>query len=218
MRIAPGDNRLRSEPNVAAGKARAAQKPRPVGGNRRGRKPDAVGDSRRDYVERFLEELKREYPNRDLAFRPIVARIMRAALYFEQALARTAASQGLKVGELLVLGALRRAGAPYCLRPTELLEGLWVTPGAVTKRIDRLIALGLVDREHDQQDRRGVIVRLTPRGRKVVDAGYDTDLQEVEHRAVSKLSATERAELARLLHKLLLALEETSVVGECERP
>ncbi len=171
------------------------------------------GSSGRDYVDHFLEEWKREYPDRDLAFRPVVARVLRAALHFEEALSNTAASQHLKVGELLVLGALRRVGPPFCLRPTELLKALWVTPGAVTKRIDRLIALGLVKRERDSEDRRAVTVRLTTRGRRAVDAAYAADTEEVEHQAVLRLSIAERAQLTRLLRKLLLLLEETSVVG-----
>ena len=67
--------------------------------------------------------------------------------------------------EFDVLAALRRAGAPYELSPGRLLRETLVTSGTMTNRVDRLAARGLVERYPDPDDRRGVIVRLTPEGK-----------------------------------------------------
>jgi DNA-binding MarR family transcriptional regulator len=105
-----------------------------------------------------------------------------------------------------VLFALRRSGSPYALTPTELLKALWVTSGGVSKRIDKLVARGLVVREPDLRDGRGVVVRLTASGLQVADAMYN-DFNAVEGELLAGLSADERQTLSTLLHKLLLSLE-----------
>jgi hypothetical protein len=63
-----------------------------------------------------------------------------------------------------VLVSLRRAGKPYRLTPTQLYNSLMLTSGAMTNRVDRLEAAGLVKRLHDPADRRGVLVSLTKDG------------------------------------------------------
>jgi DNA-binding MarR family transcriptional regulator len=42
----------------------------------------------------------------------------------------------------------------------------------MTNRVDRLAARGLVERSPDPDDRRGVIVRLTPEGKATVDGAF----------------------------------------------
>ena len=68
-------------------------------------------------------------------------------------------------GDFDVLASLRRAGAPYRLTPTELAGTTMVTSGAVTKRVDRLVAQGLVERSVSETDGRGRVIALTPRAR-----------------------------------------------------
>jgi DNA-binding MarR family transcriptional regulator len=68
-----------------------------------------------------------------------------------------------------VLASLRRAGKPYRLTPTQLYNSLMLTSGAMTNRVDRLEAAGLVERLQDPADRRGVLVSLTKDGLKLID-------------------------------------------------
>ena len=63
-----------------------------------------------------------------------------------------------------------------------------VTSGTMTNRVDRLEARGLVQRMPDPADRRGVHVRLTPRGKERVDAAL-ADLLSREQELLSALSA-----------------------------
>ena len=73
--------------------------------------------------------------------------------------------------------ALRRQGPPYELRPTDLFRLLGVTSGAMTYRIDKLVARGLVERAPDPEDGRGAVIRLTSAGiasaDKVVDVAAE---------------------------------------------
>ncbi len=63
----------------------------------------------------------------------------------------------------------RRVGAPYVLRPTDILKMHSVTSGTVTYRIAQLTKQELAVRGDDPNDRRGYRILLTPGGLKMVD-------------------------------------------------
>lgn len=107
-----------------------------------------------------------------------------------------------------VLATLRRAGAPYELAAGDLVHHTMVTTGAIINRVDRLEARGLVARA-SADDRRKVIVRLTPDGLKLVDDIVGTHL-EAECDIVSALTDRNRRELARLLSATLVALGDSA--------
>jgi DNA-binding MarR family transcriptional regulator len=77
----------------------------------------------------------------------------------------------------------------------------------MTNRIDRLAAAGLVSREPDPRDRRGVLVTLSERGKAAGDAAF-TDLLEREHALLSRLGPEQRHALADLLRTLLVPFDE----------
>lgn len=64
-------------------------------------------------------------------------------------------------------------------RPSGLAEHLNLTPAGTTSLLDRLEAQGLVVRRSGElaSDRRAVLVRLTPRGRRAVDRVLDVFVQ-----------------------------------------
>jgi DNA-binding MarR family transcriptional regulator len=72
----------------------------------------------------------------------------------------------------------------------------------MTTRVDRLLERGFVTRFPDENDRRGVLVALTPAGQSGVD-GAIKDLLEQEKTALEALGPKEREQLADLLRKLL---------------
>ena len=97
---------------------------------------------------------------------------------------------------------MRRAGAPYQLSPGQLLTQTLVTSGTMTNRIDRLATAGLVRRQPDPQDKRGVLVTLTGEGRLRVDAAL-AGLLRSEEALLRGLDAGQRQVLAGLLRTLL---------------
>jgi DNA-binding MarR family transcriptional regulator len=116
------------------------------------------------------------------------------------------AGHGLNVGEFDVLAALRRAGEPFELRPTQLAQLTMLSPAGMTNRLDRLEAAGHVERRSDPDDRRSWIVGLTAQGRRVVDRAVAEHVAN-EERILSVLSPSERATLDKLLRKLLRQFE-----------
>jgi DNA-binding MarR family transcriptional regulator len=111
-------------------------------------------------------------------------------------------AHGLNTGEFDVLAALRREGDPFVLTPSALARALMHSPAGMTNRVDRLVARGLVDRQADPDDRRSLLVALTPEGRTLVDATV-TEHVANEARLLSVLSANERTTLDRIVRKLV---------------
>ncbi|WP_326598946.1 MarR family winged helix-turn-helix transcriptional regulator [Streptomyces sp. NBC_01803] len=77
---------------------------------------------------------------------------------------------GLTPAEFDVLVALRRSGAPYRLRPSELSSALLLSTGGTSNIVNRLTARALVRREADPADGRGTRIRLTAEGRRLAEA------------------------------------------------
>src|ERR1700745_308720 len=100
----------------------------------------------------------------------VLSRISRLARHLDIARRGAFAEHELESWEFDVLSALRRQGAPVQLTPGALLRATLVTSGTMTNRIDRLAAEGLVRREPDPRDKRGVLVTLTDKGQERVDA------------------------------------------------
>jgi hypothetical protein len=80
-----------------------------------------------------------------------------------------------------------------------------LTSGGVTKRLDRLAEAGLVERRPDPNDRRGTLVRLTRKGRTVIDKAVDAHVSN-EARLLGALKPAERKALDALLRSLLAGL------------
>jgi DNA-binding MarR family transcriptional regulator len=160
-----------------------------------------------DAVERIAEQWAQERPDLDVGPMLIVGRLHRAADLLDQELRTVFAQAGLGNGDFDVLASLRRAGAPYKLTPTELAGTTMVTSGAVTKRVDRLVQQGLVERTVSETDGRGRVVALTPKGKEVQERLHPLHLAN-EERLLAPLDADERRQLGGLLSKLLVSLED----------
>jgi DNA-binding MarR family transcriptional regulator len=130
---------------------------------------------------------------------------MHAARLYENALARVAARHGMSYRDIYLLMALRRAG--HDLTPTELLGELSITMAAITKRIDRLVETGYVQRTRDPADGRSVRIGLTDAGRRLVDVDIRTNRQPEFRLVDDEFSSDEAAQLQALLHRLLQRLE-----------
>ena len=96
----------------------------------------------------------------------------------------------------------RRSGDPYQLSPGQLLRETMVTSGTMTNRVDRLATRGLVHRTSRPDDRRGVLVHLTPAGRQAVDAAI-SDLLQAEQQILAALPHAQRDQLAEALRQLI---------------
>ena len=159
-----------------------------------------------DHIDRIVAQWRRERPDVDVTALGILGRLFRVAALAETELAHGLAPHGLQPGWFDLLAALRRAGAPYELNPTDLMAATMLTSGGVTKRLDRLAEAGLIERRPDPSDRRGTLVCLTPMGRKTIDAAFETHATN-EERLLDALPASNRRRLDASLRDLLAAFE-----------
>jgi DNA-binding MarR family transcriptional regulator len=163
-----------------------------------------AGTPTADEVDRITAAWQRERPDLDVSPLQVLSRVTRLARHLDLARRQAFASHALEPWEFDVLAALRRAGAPYSLSPGQLGTETLVTSGTMTNRIDRLEGRGLVRREPDPADRRGVRVVLTDSGRETVDDAL-FDLVAREHDLLATLPDESQAELALLLRTLVRA-------------
>lgn len=156
-------------------------------------------------MDRILEQWADQRPDLDASPMGVFGRLSRAARVLDRALSETFGRYGLRAGEFDVLAALRRAGEPYSLTPTELYRSMMLSSAAMTNRLDRLEGRGLVYRSPDPDDRRGVLVGLTGEGLKLVEEAVRAHV-EGEEALLGSLSPEERELLAELLRKLLASM------------
>jgi DNA-binding MarR family transcriptional regulator len=157
-----------------------------------------------DEIDRIVEQWNQVRPDLDHSPTETLQRITRLSLLQGVSFAKVFGRYGVSFGEYLVLAALRRAGPPYRMNPTSLFNSVILSSGAMTKRLDRLEEMRLVERQPDPNDRRGRLVVLTDRGRELVDAAVADHLAN-EQTLLGALDAKERKQLANLLRKLLLS-------------
>src|SRR5690349_9395313 len=131
----------------------------------------------------------------------IVQRIEKLAKRLKRSMVETLAEHGLKHEEWTVIAVLRKAGEPYRVSAGQLAQHVEISSGAMTNRLDRLEASGLVRRVPDPNDRRGVLVELTPKG---LDAWLSTvHVQGGKEMLITAvLDDAEREQLHRLLRRL----------------
>ena len=158
-----------------------------------------------DEVDVLVAAWRSERPDLDVQPMQVLSRVSRLARHLDRARRAAFAAHGLEPWEFDVLSALRRQGPPYQLSPGALLHATLVTSGTMTNRIDRLAAAGLVSRQPEPHDRRGVLVTLTDRGRAAADAAL-ADLLLRERELLRHLNSRQQEQLASLLRNPACAL------------
>ena len=107
---------------------------------------------------------------------------------------------GLTLGDFDVLAQLANAGGE--LRMTELAARAFSSRSALTRRIDRLVEEGLVQRANTDADARGVVVALTEAGVERLAETAPVHLRGVAELFVAPLDDEELAVLERALAKV----------------
>lgn len=139
----------------------------------------------------------------------LVARVIRIAAWLTRRAEQWLGPLGLTWESFSLIATLRRSGEPFQRRPSELLEESLLSSGAMTNRIDRVEAMGLVVRLREPNDRRGVIVQLTPEGRKLADKAIEVHTTELKA-LLRGISASDRVVLKKLLAGWLSELEHAA--------
>ncbi|MEU3857985.1 MarR family transcriptional regulator [Streptomyces sp. NPDC028722] len=157
-------------------------------------------------LEEQIAAYQREFQDLDPQVEKIVSALSRLNRRMNVAYGRQTAALGISNAEWEVLKALVLSGAPYRMGPGELAKRLGLTPAAMTHRIDRMVAEGLVTRERDESNRVRVIVELTPDGReKWLEAMRMATVFEED--LLQDLTPVERVVLGEVLTRLLRRVE-----------
>jgi DNA-binding MarR family transcriptional regulator len=159
-----------------------------------------------DHIGRLVTLRHAESPGVPLEGMEILGRARRLTLLSRPAIEAVFAKHGIDTGEFDVLATLSRTGAPYEMRPTEIMQNLLISSGGLTDRLKRLETKGLVSRRKSKGDRRSTMACLTTMGRKLIESAYAEDMA-VEAEMLGSLTASERRALADLLAKLLASVE-----------
>jgi DNA-binding MarR family transcriptional regulator len=163
-----------------------------------------------DRTRKAIEQWELARPDLDISVLRIRTRLSLLGTYAAADNQRIARDHGIRGDDLRVLFALRRTGAPFRMRPTDLFRALLVSSGTMTRLVDRLEAGGLVERIPDPADGRSLLVALTENGLAVVDAAVETAVEGSPISAAARtLTAAERDTLHTLLARLLAELEAT---------
>jgi DNA-binding MarR family transcriptional regulator len=135
--------------------------------SRRGEAVPAPSDD--DTVSALIRDWAVERPDLDTWAYRFFASAVELERRLSLALEPTFDELGIRGGDYEVLGHLRRAGKPYERTPTDLSRLMFLTTGAMTRRLDRLERDGYLARIPHGSDRRSVMVRLSPLGLTMTD-------------------------------------------------
>jgi len=160
-----------------------------------------------DHVDHILAQWRKERPDLDVGPMGLLGRLHRLSTHLSREVEAVLLKHGLSSSAFDVLATLRRAGPPYRLSPGDLLAMTMVSSGTMTNRIDQLEKVGLVERIHNPQDRRSVLISLTERGLAIVEDAVGAHVEN-QHRLVAHLSEEERAALNGLLKRFLQDFEQ----------
>lgn len=156
-----------------------------------------------DRLGLMLDRWRASRPDLDFSPLEVTTRVLRAAHLIQTRLDSIATAYGLSHrGDLETLIDLELVGP---LTPSVLAEDLLLTSGGMTVRLNRLQAAGLVERQPNPRDGRGVLVRLTPVGSDLARDSLAT-LLEAQSAMVGAFEQTDQSRLAKLLRSLLTDL------------
>jgi DNA-binding MarR family transcriptional regulator len=166
---------------------------------------------RNDRVEENIVGLGRERP--DLDFMPwgIILRVTKLAehLHYSESLYEPF---GLNRAGVEILLRLRREAPAYRVSPTQLNRALDSKSATMTSRLEKLEQSGLIRRLLDDNDRRSLLVELTPKGRETIDQVCESVL-EIRAKQLNVLSKDEQEQLGDIMAKLLLHFEQPDVLA-----
>lgn len=131
-------------------------------------------------------------------------KMMRCADTVQNQLARNVEAQGITLSQLGVLEILLHHGAQ---NQKSLAQKMLRSGANMTTIIDNLEKRGIVERTRSGDDRRQIMITLTPAGKKLIEDLFPLHLQNI-FRMMSVLSADELELYARLSRKLGLGARE----------
>jgi DNA-binding MarR family transcriptional regulator len=168
--------------------------------------PARSRDSVDHHVARWSEYWK-DNPGFQPQVEGAITRMQNIVKRLKRADAAAFAGSEFTLEDYWTLHALMVQPYPTEATPAQLADASRVTRAGMTSRLDRLEASGLVTREVDPLDRRRVLVRPTPAGRKAWDSYVHRGMVREQH-LLHALSSRELVQLNTLLRKVILSFDD----------
>lgn len=166
-----------------------------------------------DSVEFCIADMTSHYSEINPEVEGVVDRVASISKHLGNQFEETLAKHGLNYGEYRLLLRLATRSAEHRMSAGELSRLLALSSGAMTNRLDRLEAAGLVRRVQDAKDRRSVLVELTAQGVTTIDgAVIEQAAKEID--VLRALTPRELTTLNQLLRKVLVSLEGPSAASK----
>lgn len=108
--------------------------------------------------------------------------------------------QGITASQFKVLCSIH---CEVSITPVELKKKLSVDLGALTRMLARLSCKGWIERLPNPNDKRGVLIQLTPVGAEMCERCYQLVGKSLHQELTRNLTAEEEAQLEALLKKIL---------------
>lgn len=137
--------------------------------------------------------------NINIILEEIMTNIYHKVIEKEEKLIKNFSDLGLK--EFATLDAIASSQKSKTNTSTNIAKLLDITPGTLTTNLDRLAIKGYIEKEKSNEDKRIVLVTLTPQGvaiRKKREAQH----KKIINHALQRLSSTEKATLVSALNKI----------------
>lgn len=153
-------------------------------------------------IEEALDQMRSCWHGDHLAVAETIKRLFRAReLFFSDA--KIVMEQfNLNVGEFDALVSLRLQGPPYEQTPSNICQVNLVSSGGLTKVLNSLEKTGLISRRQCADDQRSRLVKLTDKGKKLIEEALEIVLARHEKQLSDALSREERDMLNKLLMKI----------------
>ncbi|MGQ0838574.1 MarR family winged helix-turn-helix transcriptional regulator [Actinokineospora sp.] len=169
----------------------------------------------RDRVDELIASWRAELPEVLGPTTELTKRVLVLAEDLNAATRRELTRFDLTLAEFGVLVGLRRAGAPYRLKPNELSQSLLLSSGGTSNIVNRLVARGLVRRESAPDDGRSTLITLTDNGRDLSEAAVLAN--SVAHDEVFAALAPETVRSAtEALREVFATLDKPSRPGRVD--
>ncbi|MEH6404199.1 MAG: MarR family transcriptional regulator [Sneathiella sp.] len=152
-------------------------------------------------MENILTQWRRERPDIDPAPMAVCGDIWRTSEKLKQGVLANLSGSGLDFPAFDVILTLRRQGRGKTLSPSELAKDRMLSTSAMTNRLDRLEKRGLIERQVDPNDRRGLRVILSDEG-FILAENLVVSHVNAEEAMLAALSLEEREQLRTLLGKI----------------
>jgi DNA-binding MarR family transcriptional regulator len=110
----------------------------------------------------------------------------------------------LSVSQVHVIRLVRQHGT---LAMSELAELLGVSPPSASTMVDRLVDKGVLSREHSTEDRRKVVVRISPEAVKKIES-VETSILQLFENLVEKLGPETTQQWCRVLKRISAVLSD----------